>query len=139
MKKFSFKIQGNKYEVEVESQDSNLIVLEINGSQYNVELEQEIKVKKTPTLVRSNVATHKEIKNKPSSGVFKVVCPLPGNIMNVMVKVGDVVKVGDKLMMYEAMKMENLIQAEKAGKISKINVKIGDAVLQEDVMMEISI
>ncbi len=140
MKKFSFKIRGHKYDVEVLHQERNIIDLEINGSQYSVELDQEIQIKKTPTLVRAAVHTHKPIQKKQAaSGSLQVKCPLPGNIMQIMVKVGDTVDVGDKLLMYEAMKMENVVLAEKAGSISKIHVAVGDAVLQDAVLIDINL
>jgi biotin carboxyl carrier protein len=52
-------------------------------------------------------------------------------------KVGDEVKVGDTLLIMEAMKMENNIQAEVSGKIKSIMVAEGDSVLQDDILMEI--
>jgi biotin carboxyl carrier protein len=139
MKKFSFKIRGHKYDVEVLNKDGKSLEIEINGSNYLVELEQEIQTKKTPTLVRQAVKTHKTIEQKQAGGSFKVQCPLPGNIVNIMVKEGDTVAVGDKLIVYEAMKMENVIIAEKAGTISKISTSIGDAVLQDAVLLEMNL
>ena len=139
MKKFSFKIRGHKYDIEVSKQESNIIELEINGSQYKVELEQEIETRKTPTLIRQAVKTKKAIKQNTNSGSFKVKCPLPGNIVSVMVKNGDKVNSGDKLLVYEAMKMENVIIAEKSGKISNLKAVVGDAVLQDEVLLEINI
>jgi biotin carboxyl carrier protein len=140
MKKFSFKIRGHKYDVEVVSHEKNIVEIDINGSHYSVELDHEIQVKKTPTLVRSAVHTHKPIeKKKAAGGDLKIKCPLPGNIMQIMVKAGDKVEVGDKLLMYEAMKMENIMLAEKAGSITKVLVAVGDAVLQDDVLIEMSI
>ena len=140
MKKFSFKIRGHKYDVEVKHHEGAIIDLEINGSQYSVELDQEVQIKKTPTLVRAAVQTHKPIQKKQSgSDSLKIKCPLPGNIMQIMVKQGDVVSVGDSLLMYEAMKMENIIKAEKDGVVDKIAVSIGDAVLQDDLLMEINL
>ncbi len=140
MKKFNFKIRGHKYDVEVLHHEKNIIELEINGSHYSVELEQEIQVKKTPTLVRATVHTHKPIQKKQAgSGMMQVRCPLPGNIMQIMVKVGDKVSVGDKLLMYEAMKMENVILAEKEGTINKVHVALGDTVLQDDVLIEVNL
>lgn len=139
MKKFSFKIRGNKYDVEVVNQEKNIISMDVNGTQYEVELEEEVVAKKTPTLVRSKVNTHKPMKAKAAGGDFKVKCPLPGNILTIMVKAGDDIKVGDKLLVYEAMKMENVVVAEKAGKVSKVVVNVGDSVLQDDLLMEISL
>jgi len=54
-----------------------------------------------------------------------------------IVKDGDVVKLGDKLLMYEAMKMENTITAEKDGVIKNLKVQPGDSVLQGEMLMEI--
>jgi biotin carboxyl carrier protein len=53
------------------------------------------------------------------------------------VKNGDEVKLGDKLIMYEAMKMENTVAAEKDGVIQNILVQAGDTVLQDAKIMEI--
>ncbi len=58
--------------------------------------------------------------------------------MNIFVKEGDTVKLGDKLLMYEAMKMENTIIAEKDGVIKNIRVRIGDNILQGSVVLEIA-
>ena len=137
MKKFSFKIRGHKYDVEVLNQEAKVLELEVNGSKYLVELDKEIQVRKTPTLAREAVVTHKKIEKKEPAGGYIVRCPLPGNIISINVKIGDEVNIGDKLLMYEAMKMENIIKAEKAGKVSKILVNPGDAVLQEAVLMQI--
>ena len=139
MKKFSFKIRGHKYDVEIANQDNKTIELEINGSQYKVELEQEIETRKTPTLVRQTVKNKKNIKSNDATGTFKVKCPLPGNIMTVMVKEGDKVNAGDKLLVYEAMKMENVLAAEKGGTVSKVTANVGDAVLQDEVLLEITL
>jgi len=137
MKKFSFKIRGHKYEVEILNQEDKVLEIEVNGTQYLVELDREIQVKKTPTLAREAVLTHKNIEKKESIGNYVVKCPLPGNIVTINVKVGDKINIGDNLLMYEAMKMENVIKAEKAGVVSKILVTPGEAVLQEAVLMQI--
>jgi len=139
MKNFSFKIRGHKYDVEVLNQDGKAIDLEINGSKYKVELEHEMQTKKTPTLVRQAVKTSKSIQQKDNSGPYKVQCPLPGNIVSVFVNEGDTVKVGDKLFVYEAMKMENVMEADKAGTIAKVLANVGDAVLQDQVIIEINL
>jgi biotin carboxyl carrier protein len=54
------------------------------------------------------------------------------------VKNGDTVKKGDKLLIYEAMKMENTIVAERDGKIQNLSVNAGDVVLQDVKLMEIA-
>jgi acetyl-CoA/propionyl-CoA carboxylase biotin carboxyl carrier protein len=59
---------------------------------------------------------------------------MQGTIVKVNVEVGQTVAVGDSIVVLEAMKMENQITAEKAGKIAKINVKAGDTVGSGDVL-----
>lgn len=138
MKSFKFKIRGNSYDVNILEAEGNQFKLEVNGSEYEVEMDREMKQQKTPRLVRSAVKTHKPLKqaNNSGGGLSKITCPLPGNIMNIFVKVGDQVKKGDKLLMYEAMKMENQVLADRDGEIANIKVNVGDAVLQDDVLIE---
>lgn len=137
MKKFEFNIRGNKYDVRIKSLDDNIAKVEVNGSSYEVELLQEVKVPKTPKLVRAQpIATPP--KNLAPAGKLNVVkAPLPGIIFKTLVKEGDTVKVGDTLLILEAMKMENNILSEKAGIIRALKVKEGDSVFQGDTLMEI--
>jgi len=136
MKSYKFKIRGNEYEVEIKSTEGNLFDIEVNGTSYQVELDREVSQSKTPTMVRQAVPTHKTIKKKGDGAITKVTCPLPGNIMTILVKEKAQVKKGDTLLIYEAMKMENTVLAEKDGTISSIKVNVGDAVLQDDVLLE---
>ena len=141
MKKFRFKIRGNAYDVEVKDFEYNVAHIEVNGTLYEVEVEQkESTMSKTPKLVRSQVQTKRtdsKIKKTVSSRATSVNAPLPGNIYKILVGVGDEVKKGDKIMIMESMKMENNVLAEKEGTISSIRVKEGDAVLQNEVLAEI--
>ena len=67
-----------------------------------------------------------------------IICPMPGTIINVLVKVGDAVKKGTVLLILEAMKMENEIQAVEAGTVTGINVRKGDTINADDVMLTIA-
>ena len=127
MKKFKFTTKGHDYDVEVKRFEDNIAKIEVNGTVYNVEVHRELKQTKTPRLVRQEVQTHRR-ESKIKKTITKtaghdVKCPLPGNIMQVFVKEGDEVKLGDKLLMYEAMKMENTITAEKDGVIKNLKVQ----------------
>ncbi len=141
MHKFKFNIRGNEYEVDVKKLEGNIARIEVNGTCYQVELKKETVVSKTPILKRpaiKHAAGSDKIK-KVDEGLFKVKAPLPGNILQLYVKEGDEIKKGDKLLQYEAMKMENDLMSEKDGVISKINVAISDAVLQDDELMLIEL
>ncbi len=141
MKKYKFRIKGYDYEVEILSAEGSHVELEVNGTHYSVEMLRELpQPTKTPVLVRSAVPPPKPeemgIARKESKGVA-IKAPLPGTILQVLVKPGDAVKKGDTLLKIEAMKMENNIHAEKAGKVLAVRVKPGDAVLQNDVLIEV--
>ncbi len=141
MKKYKFTITGDQYDVHIKEIEDNIATIEVNGTKYEVVIQGEVKSTKTPRLVRKPVVQQPgegQIKKQQSSGGTAVKAPLPGTIFKMNVAVGDQVKSGDKLLVMEAMKMENQILAEKDGQISTIKVKEGDAVLQDDVLLEIS-
>jgi len=141
MKKFKFTINGHEYDVELSKFEENIAQIEVNGTMYEIEVQQEVKQTKTPKLVRSEVPPPKrsdtKIKKTISTSAYQVKAPLPGNVMQVYVKSGDQVKKGDKLMVYEAMKMENDVLAEKDGTVKTIMYQPGDSFLQGEVLIEI--
>lgn len=136
MKKFKFKISGNEYGVHIKSIEDNLARIEVNGTPYEVEIEREVKPTKTPTLVRKVVNKQENIEKKEGGSATPVKAPLPGKIMKINVKAGDIVKKGDVLLIMEAMKMENNVLASKDGVVESISVKSGDNVLEGDVLLE---
>ncbi len=137
MKKFKFTIRGNDYDVEIKKMEDQQAKIEVNGTIYNIELHKEQSISKTPILRRPVIehpkGSHK-IK-KINETIFKIKAPLPGNILQLFVKQGDDIKKGDKLLQYEAMKMENNLLSEKDGIVTKIKVNVGDSVLQDDDMI----
>ncbi len=138
MKNFKFKIQDNNYNVKILSHEGNKIELEVNGTSYSVKMKEEIKKAKTPTLVRAASKRPSEpLKVNPSSSKTKIVAPIPGVVLSLDVKVGDIIKVGDRLLVLEAMKMENNIASEKSGTITAVNVSVGQQVLQNETMIEL--
>ncbi|MDQ7817630.1 MAG: biotin/lipoyl-containing protein [Melioribacteraceae bacterium] len=145
MKKFKLTINGNQYDVNIINVEDNIAEVEVNGTHYQVEVDKQIQKTKTPKLIRSVASPSTDSASsiqKTSSpavpkGVGFVKAPLPGVILNVHVREGDVVKIGDKLITLEAMKMENSVNADKEGKILSIKVRQGDSVLEGDLLIEI--
>lgn len=144
MKDFKFKISGNEYKVHIANVEENIAEVEVNGTPYKVELEKELKQTKTPKLVRPDVVprtdSHPSVvktvgRGSPSSGAVK--SPLPGVILDVMVRPGDEVEVGQRILVLEAMKMENNIDSDKEGRVVEVKVKQGDSVLEGDVLITI--
>ena len=142
MKKFKFTINGNNYDVDVLGFEENIAKVEVNGTVYDVEVHKDLKVSKTPTLVRKEVPQPSRKETKIPRTITKttnvaIKAPLPGTIIQVFIKPGDKVTISQKLLTMEAMKMENNVLSEKDGIVRSVNVKPGDTVLQNDTLVEI--
>lgn len=138
MKNYKFTISGHTYEVDILEIEGDIAKIEVNGTPYMVEIHQQMKQAKTPTLVRHVMKEpQKNIEKKDSSTKLAVKAPLPGIVLELAVKEGDKVSKGQKLAVMEAMKMENEIKAEKDGEIVSVKVSQGQSVLQDDLIMEI--
>jgi biotin carboxyl carrier protein len=143
MKKFKFTINGNQYETEILNVEDNIAEVEVNGTFYKVEVDKTIKAEKTPKLVRQvavpSTDSHPSVAKTSSpagpKGVGSIKSPLPGVILEMFVREGDIVKMGQRLLMLEAMKMENNIEADKAGKVVSILKNKGDSVMEGDVLI----
>ena len=138
MKEYKLKINGNDYNVVINDVQESVASIEVNGSNYKVEFEKPIvkptaiKVVKTATAAPavSAAAPKPAAAPAPSAGGTTVSSPLPGVILEVCVKEGDTVKNGQKIMVLEAMKMENVIEATADGVIKSIKVNKGDSVME---------
>lgn len=145
MKKFKLTINGNQYEVDIVNIEDNIAEVEVNGTKYQVEVDRKIQPVKTPRLVRSVVSPSTDVVSSVAKtarpdqlkGAGNIKSPLPGVILHVHVKEGDIVKISDKLLTLEAMKMENNVNADKSGKIISVKVKPGDSVLEGDLLIQI--
>ncbi|MDR1225519.1 MAG: biotin/lipoyl-binding protein [Prevotellaceae bacterium] len=133
MKEYKLKINGNDYKVAVTNVEDNMATVEVNGSSYRVEMERPGAAPKTPRVVQAvavPTGSNQPVKTAPAAVVGAIKSPLPGVILDVVVKEGDVVKTGQKLLLLEAMKMENSIESDRDGKVTAIKVKKGDSVLE---------
>ena len=100
----------------------------VNGTVYEVELEDITGA--APASAPAAPAAPAAAPVSAPAGGEKITSPMPGNILSVNVAAGDTVQKGQVLMILEAMKMENNINADKDGKITAINVNKGDSVLE---------
>ncbi len=139
MKKYKFTINGTNYAVEIKSVEDQDIQLEVNGTPYKVTVDKEIKQQKTPKLVRSVAVPSTDqgaaVKVAAKTGTIK--SPLPGTILEIYVQPGDKVTVGQRVLMLEAMKMENNIESDKAGTVTEVKVSKGSTVMEGDVLIVI--
>lgn len=150
MKNYKFKINGAEYNVDINEVEGQEIKLDVNGTPYIVTVDKEMRQQKQHTTVISNrpaprvAAAQGDVQRasapnpNTAAGGTKVTTPLPGTILEVYVNVGDQVKAGQRVVLLEAMKMENNIEADNDGTVTAVNVRKGDSVLEGDTLIVIS-
>lgn len=161
MKTYKFRINGNEYNVEINSVEGNIADVTVNGADYKVEMDASTSsvsgARKNNNVVAEPVEATKTAGASTSSataaggsaaaaggsvapaGAGKpVTSPLPGVIIEISVKEGQAVKAGQKVAVLEAMKMENEIQAPADGTVTAILVSKGDSVLEGAEIVKIA-
>ena len=157
MAKYQYTVKGVDYEVEIQDIEGNIANVTVNGIPFEVEMKQPVKAGKQKVKLseerRAEGSEERRVKSEesnsssasaastssaPTAAAGKpVVAPLPGTINEIKVKVGDKVNAGDTVVILEAMKMQNNIEAETSGTITSINVNKGDAVMEGNTLVTI--
>ena len=146
MNNYQYMVNGIDYNVEIEDIEGNIATVKVNGKTFEVELSQPVKKttqhKKVhvnaPAASENAAPTAKETKPQAVAGAGnKIYAPLPGTITEVRVSVGDTVKTGDTVLVLEAMKMQNNIEADNGGKVTSVLVTRGDTVMEGAVLVTI--
>lgn len=152
MKDYSLKINGHNYSAQIDdvNEASTVAHVVVNGVDYEVEIEGA----KASTVSKPQVAPAPKSANSamitpssatpspriaaaaPSSG-YSVKCPLPGTVLSVKVAAGDTIAAGQTLVVLEAMKMENNIDADRGGVVKQVLVQQGATVMEGDVLIVI--
>lgn len=158
MGKYNFRINGHDYQVDVNSVEGGIADVTVNGTDYKVELADAVPApaqqaarpapQATSTAAPAPQTTAQAIQpaaqapqataqaaqtataSAPQGKGEVVTAPLPGVILDIKVKVGDVVKAGQTVAVLEAMKMENEIEATASGTVTAVNAGKGDSVLE---------
>ena len=153
MAKYQYTVKGVDYEVEIQDIEGNIANVTVNGIPFEVEMKQPVKAGRQKVKLSEERKVKNEEFNSSSATANAsspptaqpaaaasgkpVVAPLPGTINEIKVKVGDKVNAGDTVVILEAMKMQNNIEAETSGTITGINVNKGDAVMEGDTLVTI--
>ena len=153
MNKYQYKVKGVDYEVEIAEVEGNIAKVNVNGIPFEVELQKPINAAKHPTMTAPKVQAPQSAAAKPDApqtatetpaaqpatagAGHAIKAPLPGTITDIRVELGQQVNAGDIVLVLEAMKMQNNIEAEATGKITSILVKPGDTVMEGSVLLTI--
>lgn len=126
---FTFAVNNKVQHFEIMESDRNISKIMLNGFEYEVEITDELSEILNKFMKQSG-------KNGNNNG-GKIKAPMPGMVIKILVEVGQEVQKGDKVIIVEAMKMENAIQAAVSGTVKKIVVKEGQAVEKDAILIEI--
>ena len=138
MKEYKFKVSGKDYAVSVDSVEENIVNLTVNGTSHVVEMEKTPDA--PPPVARPTVQRPtQEATSAPAGGgnAKPLKSPLPGVILDFYVKEGDTVKNGQKVLLLEAMKMENNLPSPCDGVIISTDAKDGANVAKGDLLATI--
>ncbi len=141
MKEYKYTIDGKEYQVVIGEIVDNVANVTVNGEEYKVEMEPEAEPEKKKVVLGQPAAESSDSsETTPAANVNTanaIKAPLPGVITEIKVAVGDDVKAGDVVVVLEAMKMANNLEAEKDGKVTAICVKTGESVLEDSPLVVI--
>ncbi|MCP5102402.1 MAG: biotin/lipoyl-binding protein [bacterium] len=145
MKKYVLEIGEKEYTAELKGMTTEEVDIVVNGEQYKVKLKsfgrKKVSVPKIDRVERPVPAPAPPTPKPaaaPGTGGETVYSPLPGLILEVVVKEGDPVNAGQNLMVMEAMKMENQVEAPHNGVVKKVYVQKSTSVAEGDPLVEIT-
>jgi len=144
MRKYDLTINNNSYEVIIKKVTETEALVEVNGQEHSVsinQIESFILPESVPKQAPKQVAEpgySPPVAPSVISSAGSVIAPMPGQIKSIFVREGDKVKAGQKLLIMEAMKLENKLPATRDGFVKKILVRDGDIVSQGQELVIIS-
>ncbi len=129
------KISDSKYLIIKDREVYNIDLVSQNAKHFD------LKVNNKPMQI--TVMDHLDLlleemgmKDLEDDRISEIASPMPGSILSILVKEGDIVKKGDSLLILEAMKMENIIKSPIDGSIEKVVAEVGDNVNKEDLLIK---
>ena len=136
MRKYDLSINKKSYEVIVKKVTDNEALVEVNGQEHTVSIHQIQRLVLPESVPKPPPKQAPGLKMGPAAApaaTFSgdgVIAPMPGQIKAILVREGDKVTTGQKLLIMEAMKLENKLPATRDGIVKQILVRDGDIVSQ---------
>ncbi len=138
MKEYKLKINNNSYTVVIKDVTDDAVLAEVNGKQHIVHIDTienlatvtEPKASVPISAMPSAAPAPSSTSAPATAGSGAILTPIPGQIISITVSLGEQVRSGQKLLVLEAMKLENSITATMDGTVSEILIAEGDVVNQ---------
>ncbi len=145
MSRYKLNIDGREYQAEIKEITSDQATVIVNGTQHTVDLVEisrreaaAVEVRRPARQKNASPPSVSAPSPTPAGHHGNIRSPLPGLVLEVKVVEGATVQAGDPLIVLEAMKMENVIQAPHNGTVRKVFIGEGDSVGDGDPLFELS-
>jgi biotin carboxyl carrier protein len=136
--KYIVNIANKSYEVEIEDIHARPVIARVDGQVFEVTPEEAARQATENEIKASREYTPVEVSKQPASicaGNKDLTAPLPGTVIEVFVKTGDVIETGQVVLVIEAMKMKNSIRSTRAGKVVDVLVSAGQTVAHKQALV----
>ncbi len=157
MRSYQIAVNGQQYEVQIDNPDASPVMVQVNGKVFKVTVSErssaaglapslagdvDVAELYVPAVTATYVQAAADQETEPGApaargsgeGLVKVIAPMPGKIMDILVRVGDRVKHGDTLCSLEAMKMKSPIRSTGDGVVAQVLASEGQSVSYGDVL-----
>ena len=138
--KYRVMLQNKSYVVEIENINARPVIAYVEGQRFEVipdtdpaGIESKPEVRKEPLEVKSFDLRNNIGSNK---NVNEMTAPLPGVVIELFVKAGDMIEAGQVIVIIEAMKMKNSIRSTRAGKIAEVLASVNQTVAHKQVLVK---
>jgi glutaconyl-CoA decarboxylase len=153
VRSYQIAVNGQEYAVQIDNPDASPVTVQVNGKVFRVTVSErssaaglagdaDMAEPYVPAVTATYVEAAADQETEPGAsaargsgeGLVKVIAPMPGKIMDILVRVGDRVKHGDTLCSLEAMKMKSPIRSTGDGVVSQVLASEGQSVSYGDVL-----
>jgi biotin carboxyl carrier protein len=126
---YSISVNNRVFIVDLQEKENDFMQVYADGFMFDVEVTNESK-----KLIKKYL---KEYGGDTDSGYAQIKAPMPGMVIKVHINVGDTVNKGDKILIIEAMKMENAVSSPISGVVKTVNAIEGKGVEKDELLIEI--
>jgi len=132
VKRFKISVNERTYDVEVDDVHASPIKVRVDGEEFSVAVERATAPAAVPAASPAASITSSTV--APTITAAEVIAPMPGTVMDIVVKVGEAVERGQQLCNLEAMKMKSPIRSTAAGRVVEVRAGEGQSVNYGDVL-----
>ena len=145
--KYSVTIKHKSYVVEIEDINARPVIAHVEGQRFEVipDINPVGTEAKAEPIALTSSKGKKETKDvkyfdlrkpDPNQNINELTAPLPGTVIELFVKEGDIIEAGQVIVIIEAMKMKNSIRSTRAGKIAEVFVSVNQTVAHKQVLVK---